>query len=302
MPQQGGLSKMIVERRIQNVLSLFDGISSGQLALKRAGLLYDNYYASEINKNALRITMHSFPDTIQLGDVRKVYAKDLPKIDLLLAGSPCQGFSRSGQQLGFNDSRSALFFEFVRLLKECAPKYFLLENVPMRQEYREIISDHLKVPSIMINSALVSAQNRRRFYWTNIPNITQPEDKGILLKDIIEEIPEKFYRYIDTSRFYSYVEKKNYVQYDLSGKGHNSQDQRAFYLHGKHGSLTTARGQSKTKILTADGRIRETTLHEVERLQTVPDGYTELIGENRAKRLLGNGWTIDVISHIFKFI
>ena len=172
-----------------NVLSLFDGMSCGQIALRQLGIPINKYYAAEIDPYAMRVTKNNFPETIHLGDVTKVKGKDLEKIDLLLGGSPCQGFSFAGKQLNFDDPRSALFFEFVRLLKECNPKYFLLENVRMKKEYQDVITEHLGVEPITINSALVSAQNRVRLYWTNIPNITQPEDKGIVLKDIVEEMP-----------------------------------------------------------------------------------------------------------------
>lgn len=168
-----------------NVLSLFDGMSGAQIALNRAGIEYDNYFASEIDKYAIAVTQNNYPDTIQLGDATKVKASDLPKIDLLIGGSPCQGFSFSGKQLNFDDPRSALFFEFVRLLNELKPKYFVLENVLMKQEYQDVISEHLGVQPVMINSALVSAQSRKRLYWTNF-DVFQPEDKCIYLIDIIE--------------------------------------------------------------------------------------------------------------------
>jgi len=169
-----------------NVLSLFDGMSCGQLALDRLGIKVDNYYASEIDKHAIEVTKKNFPNTIHLGDVTKVNGKDLPKIDLLLGGSPCQGFSFAGKQLNFDDPRSKLFFEFVRLMKECEPTYFLLENVRMKKEYQDVITEHMGVEPVAINSNLLSAQNRYRLYWTNIPNITQPEDKGIMLRDILQ--------------------------------------------------------------------------------------------------------------------
>ena len=169
-----------------NVLSLFDGISCGQVALQRAGIKVDNYYASEVNKYAMQVTMKNYPNTIQLGDVSNVKGSELPEIDLLMGGSPCQGFSFAGKQLNFEDERSKLFFEFVRLLEEVKPKYFLLENVKMKKEYQDIISHYLGVEPIEINSALVSAQNRVRLYWTNIEGIKQPEDKRIYLKDILD--------------------------------------------------------------------------------------------------------------------
>ena len=172
-----------------NVLSLFDGMSCGRIALDRLGIPVDKYYASEIDKYAIQVSEANYPDIIRLGDVCDVKAEDLPKIDLLIAGSPCQGFSFAGKQLAFDDPRSALFFEFVRLLKECKPKYFLLENVRMKKEFLDIISEQVGCEPIFINSALVSAQNRQRFYWTNIPGIEQPEQRGIVLRDILEKTP-----------------------------------------------------------------------------------------------------------------
>jgi DNA (cytosine-5)-methyltransferase 3A len=169
-----------------NVLSLFDGMSCGMIALDRLGIKVDNYYAAEIDKYATQVSEANYPDIIRLGDVCGVKAKDLPKIDLILAGSPCQGFSFAGKQLAFDDPRSMLFFEFVRLLKECKPKYFLLENVRMKKEYLDVISDQVGVQPIFINSSLVSAQSRQRYYWTNIPNVEQPEERGIVLRDILE--------------------------------------------------------------------------------------------------------------------
>ena len=169
-----------------NVLSLFDGMSCGRIALDRLGIPVDKYYASEIDKYAIQVSEANYPDIIRLGDVCDVKAEDLPKIDLLIAGSPCQGFSFAGKQLAFDDPRSALFFEFVRLLKECKPKYFLLENVRMKKEFLDIISEQVGCEPIFINSALVSAQNRQRYYWTNIPGIEQPEQRGIVLRDILE--------------------------------------------------------------------------------------------------------------------
>ena len=176
-----------------NVLSLFDGMSCGQIALDQLGIKVDNYFAAEIDKWAIQVTKKNYPNTIHLGDVTQIKGEDLPQIDLLMGGSPCQGFSFAGKQLNFDDPRSALFFEFVRLLKETKPKYFLLENVRMKQEYQDVISEHLGVKPIMINSALVSAQNRVRLYWTNIPNIEQPEDKNIMIKDILESRVDKQY-------------------------------------------------------------------------------------------------------------
>jgi len=175
-----------------NVLSLFDGMSCGRLALDRLGIEVDQYYAAEIDKYAIQVTQENWPETIQLGDVTQIKGKDLPKIDLILGGSPCQGFSFAGKQLAFDDPRSALFFEFVRILKECNPKYFLLENVKMKKEFLDIITQQVGAEPILINSALVSAQNRQRYYWTNIPGVEQPENRGIVLRDILETNPDSY--------------------------------------------------------------------------------------------------------------
>ena len=174
-----------------NVLSLFDGLSCGNIALQRAGIKVNSYFASEVDKYAIQIANKNYPNIIQLGDVTKFDETKLPKIDLLIGGSPCQDLSFAGKGKGLEGDRSSLFYQYVRLLKECKPKYFLLENVRMKQEYQDIISDLLGVQPIKINSSLVSGQNRVRLYWTNIPNVTQPEDKGILLKDILLDDAEE---------------------------------------------------------------------------------------------------------------
>ena len=180
-----------------NVLSLFDGISCGQLALQRAGIQYNKYYASEIKKIAIQCTQENFPDTIQLGDVTKLDLCKLDKIDLLIGGSPCQDLSianvaNKGNREGLNGEKSSLFYEYVRILKQIKPKYFLLENVSnMKEEDKNLISKILGVEPIKINSNLVSYQNRSRYYWTNIPNVTIPEDKNIDFQDYIERDNEK---------------------------------------------------------------------------------------------------------------
>ena len=180
-----------------NVLSLFDGMSCGQLALKRSGIKVDKYYASEIDKYAISIAKKNFPNTIHLGDVTKIDISKLDRIDMIIGGSPCQSFSNASMtKLNFEDPRGKLFFEFVKLVQELKPKYFLLENVKMKKEWQDIISYHLGVEPIEINSSLLSAQHRRRLYWTNIPNVTVPSDKGIMLKDILE------YGFVDRDKSY----------------------------------------------------------------------------------------------------
>lgn len=206
-----------------NVLSLFDGMSCGQIALDKLGIKVDNYFASEIDKYAIQVTQKNYPKTIQLGSVVDVKGFDLPKIDLLFGGSPCQSFSFAGKMKGMStkdekeilslehylelknqnfefEGQSYLFWEYVRLLKEVNPKYFLLENVMMKDKWKSVISETLGVEPIMINSNLVSAQDRKRLYWTNIPNISVPEDKGLYLKDVMEDIVDK--KYNITERFY----------------------------------------------------------------------------------------------------
>ncbi len=173
-----------------NVLSLFDGMSCGMIALDRLGIKVDNYYASEIDKYAMQVSAANYPEIIQVGDITKLDLSTLPKIDLVMGGSPCQGFSLAGKQLAFDDPRSMLFFEFVKCVKELNPKYFLLENVRMKKEYLDIISEYMGVEPIFINSSLVSAQSRQRYYWTNIPNVEQPEERGIVLRDILEDQPK----------------------------------------------------------------------------------------------------------------
>lgn len=180
-------NRLAVPKEGINVLSLFDGCSCGQVALQRAGIKINNYFASEIDKHAISVTMSNFPNTIQIGDITQVKGSDLPEIHLLVGGSPCQGFSFAGKQLNFEDPRSKLFFEYVRLLDEVKPRFFLLENVLMKKEFQDVISEILLVEPIMINSNLVSAQNRKRLYWTNILGMEQPKDRGILMKDIVHE-------------------------------------------------------------------------------------------------------------------
>jgi DNA-cytosine methyltransferase len=355
-----------------NILSLFDGMSCGQIALERVGIKYDNYFASEVDKYAIQITQKNYPNTIQLGDIIKWADWHLPNIDLLIGGSPCQGFSVAGQGLNFNDPRSELFFRYVDCLKRFKPKWFLLENVKMKKEWRNIISEHLRVEPIEINSALVSAQNRVRLYWTNIPNIIQPEDKGILLKDIIENgTTDKDKSYcIDANYFKGgslkmYSEKKRRQIDNLPHKSvHQSERQlciqvgeaedingydivkRVYSPEGKSPALTSMQGghrqpkivaniyssggqngnvydvEGKSPTLSAGIGVvgrgigssnapkvsdnglswRKLTPLECERLQTVPDGYTEGVSNTQRYKMLGNGWTVDVIAHIFSFI
>ena len=337
-----------------NVLSLFDGISGGQVALDRLGIKYENYYASEIDKYAIQITQKNYPKTIQIGDVTKVKASDLPKIDLLMGGSPCMGFSIANQNrknLVFNeygvcsDERSKLIFEFFRLMKETKPKWWFLENVRMKKEHMEVVnkvfSDIVgyEVKPYLVNSSVRSGQNRLRYYWTNIPFENNLEDWGIKLKDILEPIPfSKDYpnylklpivrkksgaskktrgemvRSIDDEKSFtvnatmwkgqksSYVkaqevnpfqeikenwnpkETKNYIQWDSSGKGHKSQDQRAYLEDSKHGTIPSSNTSSKVKVAFRPCEPREVKKDSL--CHHVADA-TDINGHDYLKRVYG---------------
>lgn len=306
------------------VLSLFDGISCGRVALDRSGTKVDKYYASEIDKYAQQVSDKNYPDIIRMGDVTKWREWDIDwrSIDLVLAGSPCQGFSFAGKQLAFDDPRSALFFEFVNIyehIKELNPEVkFLLENVRMKQEYQDVITEQLGTKPILINSSLVSAQNRQRLYWTNW-EVEQPEDKGVLLKDVLQDddvIDTKYY--IDTAKY-----KLNFLNnnentskttrianigtggqgaktglYKINKKGHIKTNQdKASCLTG---GANSGGNHSDMDLIKKDYSIRRLTPLECERLQTVPDNYTEGVSNTQRYKALGNGWTVDVIAHILK--
>tara|TARA_A100000171_G_scaffold29012_1_gene27090 strand:+ start:354 stop:1268 length:915 start_codon:yes stop_codon:yes gene_type:complete len=299
------------------VMSLFDGMSCGRLALDRAGLPVTTYWASEIDKYAIKIAQKNFPDTIHIGDVENIYSgESYPEMDLLLGGSPCQGFSFAGKQLNFDDPRSKLFWRYVWFLKENKPKYFLLENVRMNQRSQDIISTALGVQPVAINSNLVSAQNRYRLYWTNIP-FDMPKDRGIKLKDILED------GFVDRDKSHcvdaNYFKGGNLKQYfekhrrqlvfsddglchvgdaDLKGHGYN---RRVYHPEGKAPSLCAASGGNlEPKTAVSETAWRKLTPIECERLQTVPDNYTEGVSNTQRYRMLGNGWTVDVIAHIMR--
>jgi len=391
-----------------NVLSLFDGMSCGQQALERLGIKVDNYFASEIDKYAIKVTMANYPNTIQLGSVVGVDGYKLPKIDLLIGGSPCQSFSFAGKRKGMAtkceteiltlkhylqlksegyefEGQSYLFWEFMRLLNECKPKYFLLENVEMGEKWEKVLNKAIGVNGIHINSALVSAQNRKRIYWTNIgliPGglfgdlesiIKQPKDKNILLKEVLEsEVDEKYFLsekalnfILDETRL-----KKKYTQNGSEaekslphlaknqtnwcgdfivhntmprsgdskkgGTGHLSRNDGKTYcldtgntnavelrkvrqlsINNKSNGATQPYQQDRvydiegiSPALSTDSRplmintsrIRRLTPLECERLQTVADNYTNHVSDSQRYKMLGNGWTVDVIAYIFSFL
>jgi DNA (cytosine-5)-methyltransferase 3A len=346
-----------------NVLSLFDGMSCGQQALERTGIKVDNYFASEIDKYAIQVTMANYPNTTQLGSVVDVDGYSLPKIDILIGGSPCQSFSFAGKRKGMStkdeqeiltldhylrlksegyefEGQSYLFWEYMRLLNEVKPTYFLLENVMMGEKWEKVLSKAIGVNAIEINSALVSAQNRRRLYWTNIgmkPSgffgdlesiIEQPKDREILLRDVLEsEVDEKYFlsensfifdriknNHPFTPRIPNKDEKSNCIKIGGSGVDdlvvHNTMPRSGDPKKGGTGPLSRTDGKTycldtgntNAVEIIPTSRIRRLTPIECERLQTVKDNYTNHVSDSQRYKMLGNGWTVEVITHIFKYI
>lgn len=291
-----------------NVLSLFDGISCGQVALNRSGFKIDNYFASEIDEHAIKVTQDNFPKTKQLGDVKEINIDKLPKIDLLLFGFPCQSFAISGNRLLFDDPRGQLFFVAHKILNKLRVKnpniLFLAENVRMPKETRKQIDEALQTSSFEIDSALVSAQNRKRLYWTNIPNISQPIDKKITATSILTSgraffeklncLTVKGDKGLTESGFSSYLSRSedNFVKdCDIS---------KTLLVNNLSNERALSRLNSIGESLPI--RVRRLNRIERERAQTLPDNYTRAISEHKSMRALGNGWTVDVIAHIFKNI
>ena len=338
-----------------NILSLFDGVSCARLALERAGLPIDRYYASEIDKYAIKVTQANRPDTIQVGNVinfipTAMSHPEFYSLDLLIGGSPCQDLSiaKAGRK-GLDGDRSGLFWEYVRILNEVKPRYFILENVAsMPKEAKDIITKTLGVEPVMINAALVSAQNRKRLFWTNIPGVTQPEDRHIYLKDILESgVVDRDKRYCVDANYYKVA---NWEQYKKNGRrqlvrlgdiGSNAQAHRVYSPEGKSVALSalgggqgaktglymiqTPRGNNKGRIVAKDGKtptltisrwehnnklsdgsfIRKLTPTECERLQGMPDGWTNPTGDisnTQRYKMCGNAFNVDVVAHILSFI
>lgn len=344
-----------------NVLSLFDGMSCGQIALGRSGIKVDNYYASELDKYAITVTQANYPGTIQLGDVIKwrEWNIDWASIDLLIGGSPCQGFSFAGKQLAFDDPRSKLFFVYRDILQRIndarfyfgkRPVKYMLENVRMKKQYLNVISDKLGLEPVHINSALVSAQNRQRYYWANW-KFEQPEDKGIFLKDIIyqrphgfnsgglkfkkspsittsaweqnnfvfqfphgcskggvrnlEKVPSmtqqfqnNFFKLIHSEKALEYMDRKV-----KGGRSHWDFKHHSDVRNDKSAAIVANFFKGVPYNVLKDwGCIRKFSPVECERLQTVPDNYTNHVSNTQRYKMLGNGWTIDVIAHVFKWL
>ena len=293
-------------------------MSCGRIAAERAGLDVENYYASELDKYAITVTKANWPNTVQLGDVTKWREWDIDwaSIDLLIGGSPCQGFSFAGKQLAFDDPRSALFFEYLNILNHIrsvnSVVKFMLENVKMKKEYLEVISSMLGVQPVFINSALVSAQNRQRYYWANW-KFQGPEDKGILLPSILEDLPDchigiavreksKCVRVGGRNSPFGCKQEWDspFQRISKKGKVKPNPDKAACLTGGAH----SGGNHSDMDIIHTEFVTRRYSITECERLQTLPDGYTQNKGVSNSQcyRALGNGWTVDVIAHIFKSV
>lgn len=308
-----------------NVLSLFDGMSCGRIALDRAGIEVSNYYASEIDKYATKVSEANYPDIIQLGDITKWKEWDIDwsSIDLVTGGFPCQAWSVAGKQLGDKDERGMLFWTMLDVMKKVREHnpnaHFLIENVKMKKEFEEYITHHTTqalgaVPKILINSALVSAQNRNRYYWTSF-ECSQPEDKGITLGDIIESdfVDREKSHCLDANYFKggnlkSYFEKHRrqlvFEQFCPDSKALPRLMKSTKGLNEKGNCLTATcyKGMAANGItnLISTNSFRKLTPLECERLQTVPDNYTEHVSNTQRYKMLGNGWTVDVIAHILR--
>jgi len=326
------------------VCSFFDGLSCGQLALEKAGVLVDVYYASEIDKYPIKVTQANFPNTIQVGDITKVDASSFDHdIDLMMGGSPCQGFSFAGKQLNFDDPRSKLFFEFMRLRDELKPKYVLLENVRMSKQSQDVISKYMGFEPQALDSKYKSAQKRYRLYWwgrlttceagtwvyEQMP-IEEMRDKKIVMQDILEDgyatdvmTNADGKSHCLTARYngavwWNSIERKQRTMVlkdnptvsrdglirvgtaDL--KGHDS-IKRVYAQEGKAPTLTTMQGgHREPKVAVSKDMWRKLTPLECERLQTIPDNYTNHVSNSQRYKMIGNGWTVDVVAHILRGI
>lgn len=288
------------------VLSLFDGIGCARIALDRAGIKVEKYYSSEIDKNAIKILDNNYSNVIHLGDITKItdeQAKALGEIDLLIGGSPCQDFSiiKAGKGKGLDGEKSGLYYEYLRILKAVKPKYFVLENVQMKKEYRDKITQDLLVEPALIDSASVSAAHRKRLYWTNVKGIEQPEDKGLLLKDIVvdaQNVPLKYWY----DKPYTYNGDDAKIQCTINEPNWYRMRREVHNLTSKCNTLVCCSGGHHQRKVYQDGQCRKLTPLEYERLMTVPDGYTYGLADTHRYNALGNGFTVDVIAHILSYV
>lgn len=278
-----------------NVLSLFDGISCGMVALERAGIPVNKYVAYEINEDVIKVSKNNYPQIKHRGDVKTANWTKYKGCDLLIGGSPCQDISHMKKNgKGLKGEKSSLFYDYLKALKIVKPKYFLLENVAGRKEAIDEITESLGVNPIKIDSKLVSGQKRRRLYGTNIPNVSQPNDKGIMLRDILQPFEEaKIYKISDGKR-----------KWLSSDSGKKCVKMRYATIDGEKAQCLTARAEKSwnCNYVTQNGIIRNLSPIEYERLQTLPDNYTKCIEDDERYVALGNAWTVDVIAHIFKYL
>ena len=294
-----------------NILSLFDGISCLQLALNRANIAYDNYYASEIKKSAIKVTQSNFPNTIQLGDIKNIHYKDgvlytengnyeVGTIDIMGGGSPCQDFSTANiykHEYGLKGERSRLFFEYLRLLHEVKPKYFLLENVKMKSSAKEELDNYLGTIGMYINSSLVSYQNRPRYYWTNIPNVVAPKDRHISFQDYKETNPlvcakYKLKKTPSRLKMWNNGGGTNSV---LTGCANVTFADKIYCITAKQDRCPNS------GLIECEDFCRFLTRAELEQAQTIPVGYTDMLSYSQMQDVVGNAWTVDVIAHILSF-
>jgi DNA-cytosine methyltransferase len=290
-----------------NVLSLFDGMSCGQIALERAGIEVDNYYASEIDKYAIKVTKENYPGTHHLGSILDHAAWQLPEISLIIGGSPCQDLSRikSKDSKHIHGEKSRLFFKYVEALEKHNPKYFLLENVVMNEESERTITNTLGVEPVLISSAHFSAQDRPRLYWTNIPFDKNLPNNTTVIKDILEPFVDEKYFYDDVLENFDPSKRQIGSLYKFYPNGKRKMTDttsRVYNIEHKAPTLTAVSGGHQEKKVYINGHVRKLTPLEYERLQTVPEGYTASASDSQRWKMLGNGWTVDVIAHILRGI
>lgn len=296
--------------KIKNVLSLFDGMACGRLALEKAKIEFEKYYASEIDKRCITVAKDNFDDIVHLGDVQNWRDWELDEIDLIIGGSPCQGFANQGKHLNFDDPRSKLFFDFVDILNHYKPKFFLLENVLMsRKQWTDIINEYMGVEGVLINSKSVSAQERKRLYWANW-DISQPPEKNIGLGDILTSNQDWNASYIAGRKINPLTQKREDhnpdIPYTQALHVKDNGDEKAYCLTTVQKDSIISNKPPKSRIPNAFVDLemgvdwRYFTPLECERLQTLPEGYTKAVSDNQRFKMIGNGWTVDVITHIFE--
>lgn len=289
-----------------NVLSLFDGISGAMLSLKLAGIKVNRYFASEIDKHCLKVSQYNFPNIIQLGDVKEIRKSKLPKIDLLIGGSPCQDLSNAFKGKGLLGDRSSLFFEFMRLKQELKPKYFLLENV--KNKWKKEIDNHIGEEGIIINSEFFTAQSRPRCYWSNIPIEIPDKISDVNIRDIMQEteVDQKYYfkdKLISGTKHINLSNSKSGIikVFDIS-RDFLKDNERQRRVYSPNGKSPTLLARSDTTKIFYKNKLRKLTPLECERLQGIPDDYTSIISDTQRYKSIGNSFTVPVISYILRGI